>query len=448
MSLSATLSPAARDRLIASAWSKARLRVNDLARGFTPRGPMAQMMSATDEEICLSGPAGTGKSRAILEKINRLAWDYPRMRALIVRKTRASMTESTLVTFEDHVLGQDSPIVGQVARKNRHSYTYPNGSIIVLGGMDKATRIMSTEYDVVYVPEATELTVVDYESLLTRLRNGRIPYQQMLSDCNPDRPDHWLKQRADRGDCLMLYTKHEDNPRLWDGAAWTDYGQRYLARLDRLTGVRKARLRHGQWVGAEGAVYEQWDPAVHLVDRFEVPAEWRRIRVIDFGYVNPLVCLWIAIDGDGRAFVYRQLYETGLRVEVAARRIMELSAGEAIEATVADHDAEDRATLAAAGIDTIAAQKEVKTGIELVQARLEQRRLFVVRDGLVRTDPELMEAAKPVRLEDEIGGYVWASNGKEQPVKQDDHGMDALRYGVAYLDREQMAREIEFSLWD
>ena len=55
-------------------------------------------------EIILSGPAGTGKSFACLWKLHQTALDHPGARCLIVRKTRESITESALVTFEAHVL--------------------------------------------------------------------------------------------------------------------------------------------------------------------------------------------------------------------------------------------------------------------------------------------------------------------------------------------------------
>src|SRR5262249_22256155 len=152
--------------------------------------------------------------------------------------------------------------------------------------------------------------------------------------------------------------------------SWTEAGRSYIARLDGLTGVRKPRLRFGKWVQAEGAVYDDWDRQKHLVDRREIPPDWRRIRAIDFGYSNPFACLWIAIDDDGRMYVYRELYRTRRTVKVHSAEICRLSGDERYEFTVADHDAEDRATLLENGIATIAADKAVRPGIEAVQERL------------------------------------------------------------------------------
>jgi len=63
----------------------------------------------------------------------------------------------------------------------------------------------------------------------------------------------------------------------------------------------------------------------------------------------------------------------------------------------------------------------------------------ILRDSVVSIDPALAAAATPTSTEAEFESYIWAkpSDGralKEAPVKLDDHGLDALRYGVMYLD--------------
>src|SRR5205085_214652 len=177
--------------------------------------------------------------------------------------------------------------------------------------------------------------------------------------------------------------------------------------------VRKARLRYGRWVQAEGQVYEAWDRAVHVVRALPRGArEWRRIRAIDFGFTNPFACGWFAVDPDGRLWLYREIYRTRRLVAEHARDILRLSAGEEIEATVCDHDAEDRATLEAAGIRTTGAHKNIRRGIEAVSDRLKlagdgKARLFVLAGALVERDEALAEAGKPWCTEQEFDGYVW-----------------------------------------
>jgi PBSX family phage terminase large subunit len=417
------------------------------SRQFLPRGAAVDLLDDNvSAEVLLSGPAGTGKTRACLEKVNRICEQYPRCRVLMVRKTRRSLTQSAMVTFREKVLLQGS---GVQFHTTDQEYRYPNQSRIVVAGLDKPDKVMSAEYDLAYVNEATDLTEDDWEKVTTRLRNGVVPFQQMIADCNPQGPRHWLRQRCLRGDTLMLESRHEDNPEYWDpqSGRWTPLGEKYIAKL---TGARKQRLRYGIWAASEGMVYEEWDPRVHVVDRYEVPLEWRRFRTIDFGYNNPFVCQWWALTPDGVLVRYREIYVTGRLVQDLGPRIVELSEGERIEATICDHDAEDRATLERLRIRNVKARKNVSAGIQALANRLKPGakgpRIVFMRDSLVAPaegaqirDPVLDEAKKPCCSEEEPEGYVWQRNSdgtwsKERPVDEDNHGMDAARYMVAHLD--------------
>jgi len=416
---------------------------------YTAYGACSRLFTCTAPEVMLDGPAGTGKSRANLEYLNYWATEYPGCRLLMVRKTRRSLTESGMVTLEQKVL---HPAQGVYFSSTKQQYQYPNGSIIAVGGLDKPSKIMSSEWDIIYVQEATELSLDDWESCSIRLRNGKLPVQQMIGDCNPGAPTHWIRQRASEGTLLMLETRHEDNPLLFhrDGTM-TAEGERYLEKLDRLTGVRYARYRRGLWVAAENMVYEDaWDPARNVVDRQPIPKEWPRYLAIDFGYTHPFVCLWAALDSDGRLWVYRQLYKTKQLVEDHAREIRKLSnwgapGGDPLpRAIICDHDAEDRATLERhLGLTTIPAYKNVSAGIQAVASRFRaagdgKPRILIVRDSLVQRDPDLAEGKQPTCLEEEPESYVWdirqGMKRGEQPVKESDHALDALRYLVAHLD--------------
>ena len=417
------------------------------ARRYAPRGALLAAWSDRSPEVVLEGPAGTGKTRLGLELLHWRAKKYPGSRQLLCRKTRESLTESALVTFESKVLSSADAagLVGGVGRAGRQRYTYPNGSELVVAGLiaahrDQRGRIMSTDYDGIFVPEATELSEHEWEQLGTRLRHGRMPYQQLLGDCNPDAPTHWLHQRTDRGQARVYFARHQDNPAVTPA---------YLARLAALTGVRRDRLYLGLRRAVEGAVYE-FDRAVHLVDPFPIPADWTRYRSIDFGLKNAFVCLWGATDEDGRLYVYREWHLTGRTVARHAEVLEALSAGESYAVTVADHDAEDRLTLAEHGLPTQPADKDRLRGIQAVQDRLAVQadgrpRLVLFRGALVEADPELLEARRPVCLEQEFDSYVWKRGAdgkpltKEAPVDKDDDGLDSLRYLCMAVDGRQRA---------
>lgn len=416
---------------------------------FTPYGAMSNLFTSQEPEIILDGPAGTGKSRGNLEYLNYWATNYALARILMLRKTRRSLTESGMVTLQQKVL---HPAQGVRFKSSVQQYQYPNGSIIAVGGLDKPEKVLSSEWDIIYIQEATEAEENDWEMCGMRLRNGKLPVQQLLGDCNPDKEIHWIKQRANSGKTLMLETRHEDNPVLYNrDGSMTPEGIRYLGRLDELTGVRYARYRLGLWVSAEGMVYEDsWDRKRNLINHFEIPAAWPRYLAIDFGFTNPFVCLWLAQDPDGRLFVYRQIYKTKTLVEDHAKEIRRVSrwgekGGDPLpRAIICDHDAEDRATLERhLQLRTLPAHKNVSAGIQATASRFKaagdgKPRFAILRDSLVERDRDLAEGKKPTCLEEEPESYIWDTRQGmkrgEQPVKESDHGLDAARYAIAHFD--------------
>lgn len=428
-----------------------------LRHSYEPRGAARTVFSARDPEVLLVGAAGTGKSRACLEKVHLACLINTGIRTLIVRKTQVSLASTALDTLRKAVI-PEALAVGEVyfhggGPQDPPQYRYRNGSTITIGGMDRSSRIMSSEYDLIYVQEATELTEDDWEALTTRLRNWQMSFQQILADCNPDRPTHWLKLRADAGKVRLLTSLHEDNPLLFDAAGQiTPDGKSYMSKLDALTGVRKERLRWGRWAAAEGVIYDEWNDSIHVIDRFAIPYDWPRYWSVDFGFTNPFVCQQWAQDPDGRLILYREFYHTRWTTDQHAKFILSRLLDDRdkwIEPTprniICDHDAEGRAVFSREiGLGTIAANKAVALGIQTVQKRMRpvgdpaRPRLMLMRDSLVKRDPDLVDRKLPTCTAEEVPGYVWDTtkdgDTKETPVKENDHGMDAMRYLVADRD--------------
>ncbi|MFD5564519.1 phage terminase large subunit [Kitasatospora griseola] len=423
---------------------------------YEPRGAARELFRNRDSETVMAGAAGTGKSLACLFRVHLAALSTPGIRCLIARKTGVSLGSTTLVTFEKKVAAAAlaSGVVAWFGGSAREapSYRYSNGSTINVGGLDKPEKVLSSEYDLIFVDEATEITITDWETLGTRLRNGVLSWQQQLAACNPVHPTHWIKQRANAGSLTLLTSLHRDNPAYVNAdGTLTKAGTDYMAKLDALTGVRRLRLRDGIWAAAEGLVYEDFNPALHVVKREVVQPGWTRWWTVDFGYTNPFVWQEWAEDPDGRLYLYREIYKTKTLVEDHARAILQLVApggrwaSPRPRAIICDHDAEDRATLERhLSMGTSAAHKTVKDGIQATQSRFRpagdgRPRLFICEGARVDLDTALAEAKKPTCTEEEAVGYVWeppraGGQPKEQPVKQDDHGMDAMRYIVAERD--------------
>lgn len=429
-------------------------------RPYGPRGGAAELWYAKDRELLIEGPAGTGKSRACLEKLHRAAGKYAGMRGLIIRKTRASCTESVLVTFESKVLPEGHAVLGAMDRAHRARYTYPNGSEIVVGGMDLVSRIMSTEFDMILVPEATELTEEEAETLTTRLRNGVMSYQQIIFDANPGPPSHWLNRRAATGKTRRILSRHEDNPTVTPG---------YLDTLRALTGARRARLYEGRWAAQEGLVYT-FDPAVHecsraallrwgiITDVPELTLNPARLSAIwgglDWGFTNPGV-LWVAaLDKDGRAFLVHEVYESQHTIDWWLGRGRTVQARFSVGEWVADpsEPAYIKAWERAVSRRITPAENDIAPGISLVQERLKvagdgRPRLYLYADALAARDPVLMEKKRPIATREEFDSYHWPKDAagreiKEVPVKEDDHGLDTVRYLTAAWDWPRASRKL------
>lgn len=391
--------------------------------------------------LLLDGSAGGGKSHLAANKIDAFMRKYPGSTGLIVRKTRESMTNSTLLFFSTQVVGNDPNVEW---KKQEKRFEYSNGSVLAYGGMKDESQRESIRsigqtggLDIVWIEEAHQLTLADFEELLPRMRGNSAGWRQVILTTNPDSEQHWIYQRLIVGRVAKRYvsgaSQNVHNPE--------DY-ERMI--LDQLTGVRRKRLKDGLWVSAEGAVYADYRYETHVIEPFEIPSDWRRFRSIDFGYTNPFVCQWWAMDNDGRLYLYREIYFSQRIVSDHAEIINRYSEGEHIEFTVADHDAEDRATLQKYQIRTVAAKKDVSPGIEAVQLRMRgagdgKPRIFFVEGATIEYDSVLSSSKRPTSTVEELSGYVYPQGvdgkpNKEHPIKDNDHGMDAMRYLVMALD--------------
>jgi PBSX family phage terminase large subunit len=400
------------------------------ARRYVPYGAARQLWYAKHREVLLAGPAGTGKSRACLEKLNAAAMQRP-IRAAIVRKVRRSITQSAMVTFETKVL--PSPTSVRFHHEDQE-YRYPTGARIIVGGLDDPEKIKSTEFDLIYVQEATELTEVDWGMLLSRLRNGVLSYHQLMADCNPGPPDHWLKKRADSGATLMLESRHEDNPTL---------SEEYIATLDALMGPDPEhpsylyqRLRLGLWVAAEGMYFTEWNPERHTCKAFDPPDHWPRWTSTDWGFAVPWAVYWYARSPeDDGIYVYREVYATGMRDQEQADIIRQRSEGERVVLHVGDPSMFNKRTESQRpSVASIYWQRGVKlypgtnnriAGWQAVRNVLagDLPRLQVMRErcpNLIRTLPEMVrDPLDPEDVADKVNGAA-----------TEDHAADSLRYGI------------------
>ncbi len=463
-----------------------------------------EFFTSSAPEVLISSAYGKGKSRIICEKSLWLCLQYPGARVVLARKQRAHMGSTTLRTLLDEVLHPAFLRYYAKSADGGSCVFFPNGSQLLIVGLDNPGRARSGAFTAAYVDQCEELDEEEWNAIGGRLRWPIGPYRQLGGACNPDAPDHFLfkRFRPDLGNRTLLSTRGETLP---DGRTipkgtlksqtiisgprdnYSNLPVDYLLRLSRMSGRYRARYVEGLWVAYEGQVYDVLDQFLHLIPRPESwkswggypPPSWPRYRGIDFGYVNPFVLQWWALSPEGTFFLYREIYMTHRTVrehavkakqlqDVELRAIQEAGSrrGESVSRLIygmaaSDHDAEDRATLEEHNIVTDAAVKEIKPGIETVYnlmqpvtgADLQRRaRLYVLDDALVETDDYLVGEGLPTCTAEEIPALRFPKqpkvdrSPKEEPSDKNDHGCDAMRYILHTLHVQGSMRLV--SLWD
>ncbi len=468
-----------------------------VARNVSVRGPawdalfqplVERRWDAFPREQLLEGAAGTGKSMAVGFWLDTVARTFPGVRILVIRKTRVSLSQSWMVTFETKVLRENDPVAMGATRAHRQAYRYPNGSEIVLGGMDNPTRTFSTEYDVIYVNEATEFAEEEVEQLHRALRNGKLPFQCMVLDCNPDSEFHWLNKRCENGPTVRRVTRLWHNPAYYDANGWTVQGAEYRAGLmSTMSGVRYQRLVEGRWVTAEGTIIPL-DKSTHVVKAAIEFQRHKRPRIVvegwpapvdvrffygtfDHGFRNPGTFQVWAVDDQRRRFLVEEHYRARQDEDWWAERIVEADTKYLLHRVVCDsaspekivkfnrmiRAARDRAGLEAVAV-CIPASKGSRGGKSWleVQAMLMRRafelepggaaRTFLFADSL-RGTPDGDLKGKPTRFIEEAVGWTFekydASKHRGMPKEVGDpdkpnHSIDAASYGFEWAETHDL----------
>lgn len=295
-----------------------RVELDALLRTTDPefRGAAAAIQDCTLPEWIIAGPSETGKTVACLYLVDRLCRQYPGVQGAMVRKVRADMPGTVLEIYRKLFLRDGVVSYGGEEPK---FYLYPNGSRIWIGGMDRPGSVLSGARDFIYVNQAEELKLGDWEMMTTRTtgRAGNMPFSMLFGDANPGPPSHWILKR----DGLKLFeSRHQDNPRLYtrDGQL-TPAGVQSMARLDKLTGMLYQRLRLGKWVQAEGVVYAEFDTG-NLTDDGPDP-NWPIELGTDDGYNDPRCILFIQKKPD-RILVFDEIFESFKLAEHHVREAM------------------------------------------------------------------------------------------------------------------------------
>ena len=268
--------------------------------------------------IAYGGARGGGKSWAVRTKSKLLAFRYPGIKILIVRKTYKELQNNHIEQLTAELAG--------FAKYNRSDkmFRFPNGSTISFGycaNEGDLGQYQGAEYDVVFIDEAGQLqeSWIRKINLCVRGTNG-FPKRTYYT-LNPGGPGHAYFKRVfvdrnfnpdeDPDDYFFIQAKVEDNKVLMDTQP------DYLRELENLPPTLRAAWKDGRWDVYEGQFFEDFRDVpehykdrrwTHVIEPFEIPDGWTICRSYDFGYGKPFSCAWWAVDYDGTIYRIMELY--------------------------------------------------------------------------------------------------------------------------------------------
>lgn len=405
----------------------------------------AQIRSIADAQARIniwSGAIRSGKTVSSLLRWLMYVADAPLGELVVVAKTSQTAMRNVFAPLQDYAL------FGELASQTHYTAGAPYATILgrrvwVIGANDvrSESRLRGLTCAGAYVDEATLVPQAFWTQLLGRMS---VPGAKLFATTNPDNPQHWLRRDFMlREGQLNLRSWHftlDDNPALEE-----DYKADIKAEF---TGLFYRRFVLGEWIAAEGAVYDMWDPTIHIVDLLPPISQWIGVG-IDYGTTAPFAALLLGlssvgggVNGDQSCLYlvdewrwdsrqqHRQLSDVEYSQKVRDWITNVRFPGTRLYGPTPQHWVVDpsatsfRVQLYNDGLSTVAADNAVMDGIRLISTLLAARRLKVSRtcDGWIS----------------EVGGYSWddraALLGEDKPIKANDHSLDSGRY-VAFTTR-------------
>lgn len=400
------------------------------------------------DTLLLTGSAGGGKSRLAGEKLHAYCLKYPGSTALVLRKVRASMANSTLLFLSRHVIGKDPRVKH---RMSDFRFEYENGSILAYGGMkddDQRERIRSIGQsgglDIVWMEEATQFEEGDYNEVLARMRGYAADWNQIILTTNPDAPGHWINIRLIQGgEASSYFSSALDN---------VHNPEHYHETLKKLRGVQYRRLVLGEWTEGSGAVIDTWlneynthtgdDNGGNVSNRAEyMPDGGPVVWVIDDGYSgkmdkktgmfsansHPRAILFCQLRSDGRISVFAESVKSGILASAHLDEALATSRVRGWERPA--YVVHDKAAAALSG-----ALKDFSLRPRYNQISVDEG-VKVLREWVAADDNgfrRILVHPRCFYLKYEMQSYSYDDNGRI--IKAHDHTIDALRYLVWELE--------------
>lgn len=169
----------------------------------------------------------------------------------------------------------------------------------------------------------------------------------------------------------------------------------------------------------EGLVYKEFDRVKHLFDSYTQRGQIiRKIVGVDFGFTNPSAIYTIEVNYDNHYWITQEFYKTGKTNKELIEYIQVIKA----DAIYPDPAEPDRIKeFQDAGLNVQEVSKDIEKGIDSVIQLFRTGRLHVHQD-CVNLINELETYRYPEKQNDR--------NEPETPIKEHDHGCDAIRYAL------------------
>lgn len=414
------------------------MNLDALAKALSPR--QVDFLANSNARVNITtGAIRSGKTMSSLLRWLIYVAHAPQGGELVmVGKTQHTVGRNMILPLQDPLL------FGDLASQTHYTPGAPTATILgrrvhVLGANDvrAESKLRGMTCSGALVDEATLIPQVFFTQLLGRMS---VPGSQLFATSNPDNPSHWLRKdfilRETQLDLRHWHFTLDDNPSLTE---------KYRADIAaEFVGLWYRRMVLGEWVAAEGAIYDMWDPSVHVVDILPPIHTWLGIG-LDYGTTAPTAGLLLGMSSKGGGdsgqepclflvdefrWDSRQRHRQLTDVELSRHLRDWLSQvrfpgthlrGPQPQYLFIDPSAASlKVQCHQDGWNVADADNSVLDGIRLVSSLLARRRLKVSRScqGWI----------------DEIGGYSWddraALLGVDKPVKADDHSLDAGRYAA------------------
>lgn len=259
---------------------------------------------------------------------------YPLANALVVRKTFATHKDSTFAQLKWAARRLGVSDKWKFTVSPLEAIYIPTGQKILFRGFDDPLKLTSITVETgvlcwVWIEEAYEIEdEAEFDTLDESIR-GEMPegyWKQITITFNPWVNSHWTKTRFfDNTDsnAFTLTTTYKCNE-------WLDEADR--KKIEDLAVSNPDRFKVvglGDYGIPGGVYFDELRSDIHVIQPFVIPSHWRRYISLDYG-LDMLACLWIAIDEQGNAYVYKELYESNLIISEAAKRIKEVNGADEI----------------------------------------------------------------------------------------------------------------------